>query len=96
MCEDDIVLRDRFVQRLIETVSEMENEGGLRDYALALFAAYDFEQDASFYRGKRYCSYGYEYYGTPCMYYPKHVALEIRDHMRSFQSGPRSRITDLL
>jgi hypothetical protein len=81
VCEDDIVFRDRFLQRLMLTVREMEGEAGLRDYCLALFADADFERDATFYRGRYYCSYGSPFHGTQCMYYPRPAALPIRDYV---------------
>jgi len=96
VCEDDIVFRDLFLQRLVETVDEMENDAGLRDYCLALFAAYDFERDPTFYRGERFCSYGYAFYGTTCMYYPKHVALEIRDYIKRHGVDAAAKPGDLL
>ncbi|MBV9124101.1 MAG: hypothetical protein JO112_12145 [Planctomycetes bacterium] len=81
VCEDDVVFRDLFVQRLRETVGEMHAHG-LEKYALALFATYDFEEEPSFYRGTLYCSYGWPFYGTQCMYFPAMVAREIADFVR--------------
>ena len=77
VCEDDIMLRDHFVSRLLDTIWEMEVEHGLKRYALALFSSHDFENDNSFYRGRLYCSYGYPFFGTQCMYYPRECAAEI-------------------
>ena len=71
ICEDDIIFRDKFLTRLLVTIHEMESDYSLRDYALALFSAHDFENDRSFYRGRLHCSYGYPFYGTQCMYYPR-------------------------
>jgi hypothetical protein len=73
VAEDDVVFRDHFVSRCLQAVQEIESDD-LRDYALALFSAYDFHRDPSFYRGQYYCSYGWSYYGTPCMYYPRKTA----------------------
>ncbi len=61
--EDDVVFRNGFIELLAATVEEMEQVHGLRDYALALTSGYDFERDRTFYRGARFCSYGYAYYG---------------------------------
>ncbi len=82
VCEDDVVFRDHFLDGLLSTVNEMEQEGGLRDYCLALFSEGDFETDPSFYRGRHYCSYGWSYHGTQGMYYPKHVAQEMRGYIQ--------------
>jgi hypothetical protein len=79
VCEDDIVVRDDFLTRTLDTIREMELEHGLRQYALALYSGWDFENDASFYRGKRFCSYGFAFYGTQCIYYPKACAAEVAD-----------------
>jgi hypothetical protein len=83
VCEDDIIFRDSFLVRLLDTIHEMEIIHNLSDYALAIFSAYDFENDQSFYRGKLYCSYGYEFYGTPCMYYPSKTARLLADFIKS-------------
>ena len=83
MCEDDVTFRDLFVQRLLQTVNEMENEAGLRDYCLALFTDCDLEGEPSFYRGKHFCSHGWPFHGTQCMYYPKAAALETRAYLQA-------------
>jgi len=96
VCEDDVVFRDRFLQRLLATVREMEDEAGLRDYCLALFADADFEANQSFYRGRHYCSYGWSFHGTQCMYYPRSVALAIRDHIHRLGVENLTKPGDLL
>lgn len=95
VCEDDIVFRDRFAERLVETIREME-EAGLKDYCLSLASWYDFEANPSFYRGERYCSYGYEFAGTQCMYYPRRVAQDLRDYLFEFGVAQYSKPGDLL
>lgn len=82
VCEDDIVFRDLFLQRLLQAIDEMENDAGLTDYCLALFTDCDLEGEPSFYRGRHFCSYGWSFHGTQCMYYPRRVALEIRDYVK--------------
>jgi hypothetical protein len=76
VCEDDVVFRDLFLTRLVLTIQEMRSDR-LEQYALALFASHDFEGDASFYRGKLYCSYGWEYYGSQAMYFPSAMARSV-------------------
>jgi len=96
VCEDDVVFRDGFVGHLLDTIGEMEGEGRLRDYCLALFSECDFEAEPSFYRGLRYCSYGCSYHGTQCMYYPRHVALELRDRLQRLGVDKATKPGDLL
>jgi len=96
ICEDDIVLRDSFLQRLLLTIHEMEDEAGLRDYCLSLFADADFEANASFYRGRYYCSYGTGFHGTQCMYYPAPVAERLRDHIQQYGVDEPTRPGDIL
>ncbi len=96
VCEDDVVFRDRFLQLLLLAVHEMEHDAGLRDYCLALFCDADLETSASFYRGKHFCSYGWPFHGTQCMYYPKSVALAIRDHVQKFGADDPKKPGDLL
>jgi hypothetical protein len=83
--EDDVVFRDRFLERLIATIAEIEEVAHIRDYALALTTAYDLEREHSFFRGAHYCSYGYPFYGTQAMYYPKAVARNLADYL--FKKG---------
>jgi len=82
VCEDDIVFRDRFVQRLLATIDELEAHTGTDDYCLALFTDCDLEQSDSFYRGRYFCSYGWPFHGTQCMYYPRGVAEIIREYLQ--------------
>jgi len=82
VCEDDIAFRDLFVQRLLVTVEELEAHTGAADYCLALFADCDLEYEASFYRGRHFCSYGWPFHGTQCMYYPRGVAGQIREYLQ--------------
>jgi hypothetical protein len=82
VCEDDIVFRDLFVQRLLATVDELEAHTGAADYCLALFTDCDLEQEASFYRGRYFCSYGWAFRGTQCMYYPRGVAEDVRGYLQ--------------
>ena len=85
VCEDDIVFRDLFVQRLLATVDELEAHTGASDYCLALFTDCDLEQDPSFYRGRHFCSYGWDFHGTQSMYYPFGVAGDLREYL--YQHG---------
>lgn len=96
VCEDDVVFRDLFVERLVATVNEMEGESQLADYCLALFSCFDFEQEPSFYRGKRYCSYGYRFHGTQCMYYPRAVADNVRQAIQRWGVDDYQKPGDLL
>lgn len=82
VCEDDIVFRDLFVQHLLATVGELEAHTGTADYCLALFTDCDLEQNASFYRGRHFCSYGWPFHGTQCMYYPRGAAEDMREYIR--------------
>jgi hypothetical protein len=82
VCEDDLVFRDLFIQRLLMTVGELEASTGASDYCLALFTDCDLERDVSFYRGRYFCSYGWPFHGTQCMYYPRQTALQIRDYVQ--------------
>jgi len=82
VCEDDVVFRDLFVQRLLTTIDELEAHTGKTDYCLALFTDCDLERDPSFYRGRHFCSYGWPFRGTQCMYYPRAVAAELRDYIQ--------------
>lgn len=95
VCEDDVIFRDGFVDLLLATINEME-EAGLTDYGLSLAAWYDFEADPSFYRGERYCSYGYAFAGTQCMYYPRHVAHALRDYIFEYGVATFTKPGDLL
>jgi len=82
VCEDDIVFRDQFVHRLLGTVDELEEHTGANDYCLSLFTDCDLEQSASFYRGRYFCSYGWSFHGTQCMYYPRRTAESVREYIR--------------
>jgi len=84
IAEDDVIFRDGFLGLLLATIHEMEQDDGLKDYCLSLGPSHDFEAERSFYRGHRYCSYGCGFAGTQCMYYPRHVAHELRDHIWRF------------
>ena len=95
VCEDDIVFRDEFLRHLLATVDEMD-EDGLRDYCLALFTPYDSESNPSLFRGTRFCKYGESFYGTQCMYYPKHVAEELRGHIQRHGVDDPTKPGDLL
>jgi hypothetical protein len=79
--EDDVVVRDRFLERLFLSINELRAHK-LESYCLALYASYDFENDASFYRGEYYCSYGYPFYATPGMYYPARVSKELGEFVK--------------
>ena len=96
VCEDDLVFRDGFLQRLLLAINEMEGEAGLEDYCLALFSEADFEADPSVYRGMHYCSYGCDYHGTQCMYYPKPVARRLRDYIQEHGVEHPTKPGDLL
>jgi hypothetical protein len=80
VCEDDVVFRDQFLVRLIDTLEEMRAHR-LHKFALALYASHDFEDEHSFYRGALYCSYGWVFFGSQCMYYPAETAHEIADYI---------------
>lgn len=96
VCEDDLVFRDLFIQRLLVTVGELEASTGATDYCLALFTDCDLERDASFYRGRYFCSYGWPFHGTQCMYYPRQTALQIRDYVQEHGVDKTEDCGDLL
>jgi hypothetical protein len=74
VCEDDIVVRDRFLDKLLAAINEIESEHGLRKYLLAAYAAYRLDDDPALRRGKFFSSYyAPSFYGTQCMYYPRSV-----------------------
>jgi len=96
VCEDDIVFRDLFVQRLLATVDELEAHTGESDYCLALFTDCDLEQDPSFYRGRYFCSHGWLFHGTQSMYYPRGVAEDLRTHIKEHGVDSTDDCGDLL
>jgi hypothetical protein len=90
--EDDVLLREAFVEKLILTVEEVRRRQGiervgpkgLQQFMLALYSTYDFAQEPGFYRGHYYCSYGYPFYGTCGMFYEASIVGVVRDYMWRF------------
>ncbi len=88
VCEDDVVFCDNFIEKLLATVREMEEENGLSRYVLACYVPYRLDEPA-LERGKRFASYpAHSYYGTQCMYYPRSVVTELAERMQ--QEGVES------
>jgi len=97
VCEDDIVVCDGFISRLLATVEEMEGAHGLRKYLLACYAPYRLGVEPAYRRGRYFASYAAEsYYGTQCMYYPAAVLDELADHMRRFGVDEHRAPADML
>ncbi len=83
VCEDDIVVRAGFAEQLKLTIDEIESSAGMTDYALAAYAAYDFESDRSLYRGRYYCSYPADkFFGTQCVYFPSSIVFDVQLRMQ--------------
>ena len=78
ICEDDVMFQDGFVEKMVESVNEIENEHKLDKYLLDLYLPYGFYPDPSFRSGKM-CTkyYPKRFYGTQCMYYPQNIVTEI-------------------
>ena len=71
VCEDDLVFCPGFLEKLLQTLNEME-AAGLKDFMLACYASYDFDSDRSLKRGTFYSSYpAHWFYGTQCMFYTR-------------------------
>jgi hypothetical protein len=90
--EDDVLLREDFVERLILTVEEVRRRQGverigpkgLQQFMLALYSSYNFAQEPGFYRGHYYCSYGYPFFGTCGLFYEASIVTQVRDYMWRF------------
>jgi hypothetical protein len=81
VCEDDVVFCDGFVEKLLATVREMEENYGLIRYLLACYVPYRLDEPG-LQRGKRFASYpAHGFYGTQCMYYPRSVVAEVAERM---------------
>lgn len=94
--EDDVIFRHGFLNDLLKAISEMENVGHLRPYALSLFCDRDLEARPSFRQGVYYCRYGLDFYGTQGMYYPRDTALELRDYVQQHGVDTHEYAVDLL
>lgn len=69
ICEDDIIFRDGFVTKLLQTINEMRADG-LHRYLLAAYSHYDYAADSSRRRGRYYCSYNAStHYGNCCIFF---------------------------
>ena len=76
--EDDIMFQDRFVEKMMAAVNEMENEHKLDKYLLDLYLPYGFSPDVSFGSGKLCAKYyPQNFYGTQGIYYPRSIVPEI-------------------
>ena len=90
--EDDVLLREAFVEKLILTVEEVRRRQGvervgpkgLQQFMLALYSSYDFAREPTFYRGHHYCSYGYPFFGTCGLFYEASIVGAVRDYMWRF------------
>lgn len=81
--EDDLDLRELWVNRLEETLIEMDKDH-FSDFGLSLFTPYDFDMmQPSQLLGERYCSYGAPYHGTLGMAYPKATAASVADYVEA-------------
>jgi hypothetical protein len=81
VCEDDVVVRDGFVSKLLAVVEEMERGHGLSEYLLACYVPYRLADQPDLRRGRLFASYHPPtFFGTQCMYYPRPVlgALQAR------------------
>jgi len=79
VCEDDVIFRDGFVDKLLRVVNQIEQK---RDrYVLACYAAYDFVNHSNNAGDLLYCDYPSGFYGTQCMYYPRNVVEELSDYI---------------
>lgn len=71
ICEDDVIFQDRFIEKMLAAINEMENKHKIVDYLLDFYLPYGFSPDPSFSSGilcTKY--YPQTFYGTQCMYYP--------------------------
>ena len=96
VCEDDIIFRDRFVERLLLTINELEAQVDRTDYCLALFSDCDFEMEPSLYCGRYVCRHGLPFHGTQCMYYPGTVVTELGEFLQRYGVDSTKDCGDLL
>ncbi len=81
VCEDDVVFRNGFVTKLVDTLNEMAH-AGLHNFVLAGYAAYCFDADGSLECGSSYCRYPADrFFGTQCMFYPQSVLPQVMDRI---------------
>jgi hypothetical protein len=82
VCEDDVVFRDGFLGKLLQSLHELTRRD-LREFILAAYAAYDHEADRSLRRGRYYSSYpAHTFYGTQCVFFPRSEALHVAEEVR--------------
>lgn len=93
--EDDLILREEFIPRLIATIEEMHKDG-LTDFALSTFVPYDFDMRDHLLVHERYCVYDEAFYGTLGMVYPHKTAEELRDYIRKHGVEQPSWAPDIL
>lgn len=78
VCEDDIVFRDGWLTKLLETLNEMAGDG-IEEFVLAGYSAVDHHANPCLRRGKRYSSYvASSFYGTQCVLYSAGEAEAVR------------------
>ncbi len=84
--EDDVIVRDRFLRCLLDSVNEIEDVHGITRYVLAVHSRTDLTQTPCFHRGKYFVAYpAGSFCGTQGMYYPSSIIPELRDFL--FQHG---------
>jgi hypothetical protein len=91
--EDDVLCRHRFLEKLLQVVTEMEVEHGVSRYVLSLGANYRLVDYRELHRGKYFVTFPAEwFYGTQATYFPATVVPEIRDYIwREGVVGGRTR-----
>lgn len=68
VCEDDIVFREGWIEKLCQSLDEMQ-ENGVSNFVLSLYSANNHD-NRSFRRGTFYSSYlASSFYGTQCVFY---------------------------
>ena len=95
--EDDVVVRDGFLNCLSDAINEMENEAGLKHYVLSLHAKHNLPADPSLHRGRFYISSpASRFYGTQGMYYPESVIPGVLRYLHQHGVTEYRRPRDLL
>jgi hypothetical protein len=95
--EDDVVFKDGFLQKLIETIREIETTIGHTRYILAGYYSYDFRIFPDLHRGDLFTAYPCDdFYGSQCLYYPREVVAPLRDYITRFGFGDEHMPVDMV
>lgn len=95
--EDDVIVRNGFLNCLLEAVDEMENVAGLRRYVLSLHSKHNLTAMRPYHRGRFYISSpAQRFYGTQGMYYPASMIAEVRGYLHQHGVAKYRRPGDLL